>query len=274
MVKISPEERWRRHILERLASLRQSGELNRLRKKGLAILGRKKRFTPEGWFKSCNERVSRPEYVDWHDECETVGRRFGLAPWTVVCSCLVSKYDPRKQPFVIEAQWPRIRIVTENTNPLFLQWLSYEAHKLGLYTVGRQGSVETTVLNILPPCGVLPPSLKPPRDNAFVLRIETPPGYPPEAAQKLQKKGERLAKELLRRLGYSIPQRLRGSTLVAMAAKLRVADNKLAVGEAYNIIDDLYGENDITQDQKRRKLVASRRHKLRKRLIEQYKPDI
>ena len=83
-----------------------------------------------------------------------------------------------------------------------------------------------------------------------------------------------MAKELLRRLGYSIPQRLRGSTLVAMAAKLRVADNKLAVGEAYNIIDDLYGENDITQDQKRRKLVASRRHKLRKRLIEQYKPDI
>jgi hypothetical protein len=147
---------------------------------------------------------------------------------------------------VIEAQWPKIRVVTENTNPLFLQWLSYEAHKLGLYTVGRQGSVETTVLNILPPCGVLPPSLKPPRDNAFVLRIETPPGYPPEAAQKLQKKGERLAKELLRRLGYSIPQRLRGSTLVAMAAKLRVADNKLAVGEAYNIIDDLYGENDIT----------------------------
>ncbi len=166
MVKISPEERWRRHILERLASLRQSGELNRLRKKGLAILGRKKRFTPEGWFKSCNERVSRPEYVDWHDECETVGRRFGLAPWTVVCSCLVSKYDPRKQPFVVEAQWPKIRVVTENTNPLFLQWLSYEAHKLGLYTVGRQGSVETTVLNILPPCGVLPPSLKPPRDTA------------------------------------------------------------------------------------------------------------
>ncbi len=59
-----------------------------------------------------------------------------------------------------------------------------------------------------------------------------------------------------------------------MAAKLRVADNKLAVGEAYNIIDGLYGENDMTQDQKRRKLVASRRHKLRKRLIEQYKPDI
>jgi len=83
-----------------------------------------------------------------------------------------------------------------------------------------------------------------------------------------------LGKELLRRLGYEVSQRLRGSPLVKMAQKLRIADNKLLRGEAYKIIDDLYGDDDITQDQKRRKQIASRRHKLKRRLIDKYKSDI
>jgi len=263
MARVSPEDRWLRHTLERFAALRQSGELSRLRKEGLTILGRKKRFTPEEWFKSFSERASCPEYRAWHTKCEVAGKRFGLAPWMVVCSCLVSRYDPGEQPFVVEAQWPRIRVVTENTNPLFLQWLSYEAHRLGLYVIQRQGSIEATILSITPPDSALPPSQKPPRDSAFIMRVETPPGYPPEAAQKLQKKGSRLAKELLRRLGY----------LIAIADKLRVSDSQLARGEAYNLIDVIYKTDDLSQDQKKRNIVASRRHKLKKRLIKQYKPD-
>ncbi len=277
MAKVSPEKRWRKHVIECFVALRQSGELDRLSKKGLTILGRKKRFTAEEWFKGFSKRASSPVYREWHDECEAIGKRFGLAPWTVVCTCLVSRYDPRKQPFVMEAQWPQIRIITENTNSLFLQWLSHEAQRLGLYVVQRQGSVETTFLYLdSPPSSALPPSQRPPRDSAFYLRVETPPGYPPEAAQKLQSEGDRLTKELLGHLGYSIPKRLRSSRLVPMAEKLRVAGGPVTKREAealgIAIIDDLYGDDDLTKDRKRLKLIASRRHKLRKRLIKPYEP--
>ena len=92
--------------------------------------------------------------------------------------------------------------------------------------------------------------------------------YPPQASANLEKRAKQLGKELFRRLGYSIPKRLRSSPLVTMADELRVA-HTLASREAYDVIDDIYGE-DLTDDRKRRKLVASRRHKLRKRLIEPY----
>ncbi len=180
---------------------------------------------------------------------------------------------PLECRLLLKAQWSKVRIVTENTVPLFLHWLSYEAHRLGLYVVQCQGSFETILLSITPPHSPLLLSQKPPRDAVFSLRVEISLGYPPEAAQELQKNGQRLAKELLRHLGYSVPQRLRNSPLVVMAEKLRVADGQLASGEAYNIIDDIYEDDDLTQDQKRRKLVSSRRHKLHKRLIKQCEAD-
>ena len=285
MTKLTPEERWQKHVLERFVALRRSGELDRLRKSGLSILGRKNRFTGEEWRKSFSTRVKSQGYRKWYEECEAVGKRFGLNLQTVACSCLISKYDPNKEPFTMEVQWPRIRVVTGNADPLFLQWLSYEAHRLGLYVVQRQGSSECTVFPMnLPPSRPLPNSQKPPRDTALYLRVETPPGYPPEAAQKLQKKADKLTKELLRCLGYSVPQRLRISPLVEMADKLRVSNDRLASGEAYGVIDDIYGDDNsakdddnpaeddynLAEDNKKRKLVASRRSKLRKRLIDQY----
>jgi len=100
------------------------------------------------------------------------------------------------------------------------------------------------------------------------MRVETPVGYPPQAEKELHKVANQLGKDILIALGYSIPKRLRTSQLVAMADKLRVAST-LKNGEAYGIVDDIYGE-DLTDDRKRRKLVASRRHKLRKRLVKPY----
>lgn len=268
MGKFASDELYREHTLEHFAAFKQSGEMERLRKKGLTNCGRKQRFTGNEWFESSHKRYSSPEYRKWADECEVVGQKFSLASWTVVCACLVSRYDPRKELMVIEADWPQIRIVTQQTNPLFLRWLSYEAHRLLLYVVQRQGSLETTILNISPPRRVLTPSEKPPRDAAFRLRFERPLDYPPEAAQELQKKGERLAKELLKRLGYPVPQRLRVSSLVAKADKLRVGKN-LANREAYEVIDDIYGE-DLSDDARKRKLIGSQRYKLRQRLIKPY----
>jgi hypothetical protein len=275
MVKVPPEERWRSHILERFVALRHSGELDRLSKKGLTILGRKKRFTGKQWFKSFSKRVSCPSYREWYDECEAVAARFGLAPGTVVCACLVSRYDPKKELSVIEGHWPKIRIITENTNSLFSQWLSYEAQRLGLYVVQRQGSVETTLLNIdSPPFSALSTSQKPPRDNAFYLRIETPPGYPPEAAQKLQKKADQLMKELLRRLGYPVPSRLRTSKLIDHADDLQLEKFPLSSRGLYEIVAEKWKKGSVSEDEERRKLMKSRRHKGRQRLIKPYESDI
>jgi len=277
MSRTAPEERWRKHVYERFTALRQSGELEKLRAEGqdimkrLGILTRKRLLTTQEWWQTFSQRASSPEYRAWHDKCRIVGERFGLAPWVVAMACLLRGYQPEKQPHVMEAEWPRIRVVSESTEPLFLQWLSYEAQRLGLYVIQRHGSVETTLLNLNgAPSNQLSPSQRPPRDRAFYMRVETPPGYPPEAASQLHKEAGRLAKELLRRLGYSIPQRLRTSRVATMADKLRVADEHLACGDVYRIMDKIYGDKDITRDRQRRSTIKTRRHRLKKRLTKPY----
>ena len=273
MSKLAPEELWRKHTLERFEAFRQSGALKKLRKEGLAACGRKKRFTSLEWAKSSmRERYLSSRYMEWYHKCETVAQKFGLANWTVVCACLISNYQPDKELFPVESKWPQIRVVTESTDTQFLARLTYEAHLRGLYVIARQGSVETTQLFLnreLPPM----PSSIPPKASAFYMRVETPLGYPPQAAENLERQAKRLEKELLRCLGYSVAERLRSSPLVAMADKLRVAKS-LAHNEAYDVIDDINNgetiEGQIYDDNKGRKLVGSRRNKLRKRLIKPY----
>lgn len=271
-----PEELWRRHTLERFIALKQSGELDRLRRKGLTICGRKKRFTGKEWFKSFHKRYSSSEYREWVNECEAIGQKFGLASWTVVCACLVSGYDPEKEPFPVEVQWPKIRVVTEQSDPLFLHWLSYKAHRLGLYVVQRQGSVETTLVPLnFPPSSPLPVGQRPPPDCTFYMRVEVPPGYPPQAGKKLLKDAKRREKELLRRLGYSVSERLRSSSLVSMADELKPME-ALPKRGLYELVTELWPDDEgstVDVDEARRKLVKSRRHKLRKRLVEKYEPD-
>lgn len=271
-MKISPEERWRAHALERFAAMKVSGELDRLRKKGLKIVGRKNKYTAKAWWGSFDDRLSCPGYKEWQQECKAAGKRFGLAHWTIECSCLISKYDPAKASFPIESPWPQICIVTENTNPRFLRHLSYEAQKLGLRVIQRQGSVETTIINITPPPGELSPMDKPPRENAFTLRKETPLPYPPEAAVELHKEGDKKCRELLKQLGYSIPQRLRSSPLISRADKLRLSKDRLDNREAYDIMDETHPNGDWRKEKRRRKEIASSRYKLKKRLKKPYEP--
>jgi len=277
MSKLAPEELWRRHTLERYEAFRQSGNLEELSKEGLEACGREEPFTTLEWAKSSmRERYLSARYMEWHHKCETVAQKFELAVWTVVCACLISGYEPGEARLVIESEWPRIRVITESADTQFVARLAYEVHLRGLHVIARQGSVETAqlFLNPVPIMNIEPPpmpSSMPPPASAFRMRVETPVGYPPEAARRLQKAANELGKEILIALGYSIPKRLRISKLVAMADRLKVA-NTLASGEAYDIVDDIFGE-DLTDDQKRRKLVASRRHKVRKRLIEPYESD-
>lgn len=281
MAKLQPEERWRIHVRERFIALEQSGGLKALRAEGLAILKRKKLLTPEEWWQTFSQRTSSPDYRAWHDKCRTLGERFGLAPWTITMACLLEGYKPEEQRHVMEAEWPKVKIVTESTDPLFLARLAYEAQKRGLYVIQRQGSVESTYLYLHPvPIDALePPPLppsKPPLYTAFRIKVETPIGYPSEAARTLQKEAGQVGKELLKCLGYEIPQRLRSSKLVSMAEQLRVTTMPLRKNEAYDISDDIYN-NEVggIEDQKRRKLVASQRIKVHKRLIKPYEePDV
>ncbi|MFC2039308.1 hypothetical protein ACFLST_00750 [Chloroflexota bacterium] len=195
-------------------------------------------------------------------------------------ACLLKGYRPEKDLLVAEIEWPRVRLVTESTDTQFLARLSYEAQRLGLYVVQRQGSVETTCLyadpvhiaDLEPP--PLPPS-RPPLQSVFKLRVETPIGYPPEAARELQKEVGRLAREILQRLGYSVPQRLRNSSLVSLADDLKAGQGPLPSGGIWDIIDELHPDvSEFSEEhQRKRESIKSRRHKLRKRLVDRYKSD-
>ena len=91
--------------------------------------------------------------------------------------------------------------------------------------------------------------------------------YPPEAAGQLQKEANKLARQLAEHSGFRLPKRLRTSKLVTMSEMLEVEKGPLPRGAIYDIIDNVYSDGDWSKDQQRRKLTASRRHKIRKRLL-------
>ena len=134
MPKSVPLERWQEHILERIKALRLPGKLKSLRRRGLAILHRRKLFTNEEWWLSFSQRATSPEYLNWCKECEAVADEFGLVVWVVTMMCLLKGYHPERDIgiMVVERDWPRIRVATNSTNPLFLKSLSREARLLGL----------------------------------------------------------------------------------------------------------------------------------------------
>ncbi|NQT71823.1 MAG: hypothetical protein HQ553_03510 [Chloroflexi bacterium] len=271
MTKLSPEERWRKEVMERYKAFMLSEDIERLRLEGLAILGRTQLISSEEWGQISREGMAIASYRDWYEECRLVGERFGLAQWTVQLACLLEGFDPGGNTMVWEADWPTMRVVTRSTNSVFLQQLAWHAQRLGLYAVQRDGSLESTLLNLGPePSNPLRSADRPPSRNAFSIRVEVPIDYPPEATAQLHRKVAKLEKELRKRLGYKVRERLRSSTLVEKAAELKVEEAPLDKRGAYEIIDEMYTGEDMKKDQARRKTTGSRRHRIRKRLIEGY----
>ncbi len=274
MPKSIPLERWQEHILERITALRLSGKLKSLRRGGLAVLHRRKLFTNEEWWQSFTQRATSPEYLNWCKECEGLADEFGLAVWVVTMMCLLKGYHPERDIgiMVIERDWPRIRVVTDSTNQMFLKSLSREARKLGLITVQKIHGIENTLVYV----DVIsddnesdsdsPPEPLSPGDT-FNISVQTPVGFPPEAASKLQREASKLGRELARSLGYRVPKRLRTSKLVCMSKVLEADKRRLPSGALYDIVDKVYPDGDLSKDQQRRKLIASRRHRVRKRLL-------
>lgn len=269
MAKFAPRERWVQHVQESIKALKLSGKLKPLRSRGLTALHRTRLYTNEEWLQSFSQRTKSLAYVKWYGECEALGDEFGLAPWVVAIMCLLKGYHPEKDVgfMAMERDWPRIRVVTDSTNPLFLRSLSREAQRLGLYIVHRLHGVETTLLNLddYGPDVSVPGKFS--KRDVFKINVETPVGYPPEAASELQKEASRLARELSTRMGCFIPKRLRPSKLVTMSEVLEAKKGPLPRGKIYAIVDKMYPDGDLSKDQQRRKLTASRRHRVRKRLF-------
>lgn len=287
MPKVLPAERWRREVLERVEAFRHSKDIRRLREKGLAILKREDLVRPEEWWNRADGHMNSKEYREFEVECEELGAWFGLARWTVEWACLMQNYEPGGQMHILEAQWPQFLVVTEVDDDFFVRWLMYKTWEISqeieqstqkdverlkypftLQVVHRNGSVSIPIVAVpLSECpsDALHPSHLPPRSTAFRLVIELPSGYPPEAAAEMARNAAQVERELARRLGYNVPQRVRNSPLTSKASKLRVGEESLDRGDIYDIVDDIYGEQDLANDQKLRNRVKSQRHRVDKR---------
>ncbi len=277
MAKLSPADRWKAHILEQIKALRLSNELKRLRGKGLSSLGRTKMYSFQEWWDDFGRRATSTTYRKWYEECSALAERFRLAPWVVSNLCLLKGYRPENEIgfMALESDWPTVRFVTDSNDDAFLNKLSYEAQQLGIYVIQRQGSTENPIVNIdRNDKGDYTNSShnRSVTVNKFSVRVETPLEYPPEAAAQLHREASQLAKEVARQMGYNIPKRLRISKLVSMTEDLKIKKKRLSSGDSYNIIDSIYPD-DLNEDQKRRKLVASQRHKLLRRLVKPYEAD-
>jgi hypothetical protein len=273
MGKTQPEDRWRSHILELFTAFKYSDDFETLRRKGLHSVGRRKLFTTEEWVHSFRERVSNPEFMKWVEECEGVGRKYGLTTWTIGMACLIKDYEPEKQPFIMEKDFPKISLVTDCTGKLFQQWLAYLAEQYGACLIIKQEAIESTYYyrdkdgGNKPPPQPLTKEHWPSPQSAFWVRTEFPSGYPPEAAAELGQLAVQLGRKLMEDLGYQVAQRLRTSSAIAQAAILKAGEKgPLPIGGIYHIMDDIDEGADWALDQQRRSTTKSSRHRVKKRM--------
>ena len=211
----------------------------------------------------------------WNKECEKVAEHFGLAPWTVKIACLLRDYDPTRSPFPLGANWPSIRIITKHKEPIFLKQLFYHVRELGAPVYVQESGHKTAPIfldyEFVP--SPLPNSHKPSIHDVFTVELEFPPIFPPEARQQIAKDTDDIKRELLKRLGYRVPKRLRTTTLISKASSLRLNKSRLAKRELYEIVAETSRYGTEEKDEQRGKTVKSRRHFLKKRLIEPYRVE-
>ena len=279
--KITAQERWQRDIRQRFKLFSGSGELDRLKRKGLGVIGRSKKMTSEELLAEATKgrRMRSPEYLAFRQECVAVGGRFGLNGAAVEMASLLLRYKPYRLPYIQEAQWPRLLVVTTINDEVFIRWLHH--HAWGALAVWGKGPLlepvvvkqegfqrVPVVLPLAPPHAEEPtrPSTLPPVGCAFLVSLDIPLEYPPEAAADLGRASTQYGRELARRMGYDMPHRLRGSGLLRNAPKLRLDEEVLGPNEIGKMVDAIYGEADLDGDRKRQNLVKSQRHRAKKLL--------
>ena len=266
MPKRSPSKRWRDDVDARYQRFSASAEPTALRREGLRALGGRNLLTAEEWWDAAEGPMRSPAYRAFAHHCEEVGARYGLAQWTVEMACLLEGYSPGQQRHVMEAVWPSLLLVTEDADPVFHRWLLYEASRLGLDVAVRENGRDVKLIEIPFPQRPeieLTEDHRPPAETAFVIQIEMPPTYPPEAAAELQRRAQGAARRLLRQLGYPTPRRMRKSAAAPPASKLRLDKPRLAPRESGEIAEDVFGEG-AALDPRLCRRIRDARYRLRK----------
>lgn len=260
------QQRRQREIEERYQSFRQSREFKALRRRGLKALGKGKLLDGEEWWIEARSQgaMKSEEYANFREEAQQVGVRFGLSVYAVELACLLRGYNPQRYPYVLEDPWIRVFVLTKIDDELWLRWLAYRVWELNrdgsasplsglvdpevvLESGPRQESIVFIPSPTQPDQVILPADL-PPWPTAFRLMLDFPPDYPPDGSAELGRRSAQFGRELARRMGYKIAQRSRSSSLSSKAKQLRVDEGRLPPGAAYGIADQLYGEQDASQD--------------------------
>lgn len=290
MAKRTPDQRWRDEVADRYLAFRLSLDFKRLRRRGLRALGRTRLLDNQEWWELSRGLMTKDGYQSFRRECKVLADRMGLATWTLEMACLLKGYDPDTSPFPVEEGRPRVQVVTEATDPLFLGWLRYELWNLGQLvfdmkvrpriaesfvrvwgmarvSIHRSGGAETALIEIpfpTKPDRTLMDEHRPPRHRAFFTRVEAPGGYPPEARSELVRMTALLERELFKKLGYPARERLRASSAVKDARRLKVG-RRLVKSEIGDLSEDLYGQG-AAKDHRARGRVRSRRQRATRRL--------
>ena len=270
--KRTPAERWKTYVEEGYRAFLASKQFRVLRREGLKVLGRTRLYTPEEWNVAggTRSRANNLGYRAFVGRCDTVGAQFGIAGSEIVLACLFkrAKPAPNLEPTPLPTKSPTVLVVTDNEDDLFLQWLLYEASNIGLrVAVNRAGTTAPVIAVPFPqePDVALAPDRRPPEATAFFVRLDLPPYFPPEGAAALARQAQQLGRELLRRLGYPTPQRLRSRPLVADSKKLRLAEDlgRRGLGD---IVEDTIGV-EAAKDPKARARVSKTRYRGKQQLL-------
>jgi hypothetical protein len=258
MSKLTPRQKWDNIISARLMALKISKEFNKLRRSSLVSLGRQRRYGGvDYWRNDFTKRATSPSYQEWlTSECRPVADKYGIDEQVVSMLCLIKRFDPEKdfKPFAIEATRAKVYVVTECRDPQVLEKLVNEAYTgLGVPLIQKTSSGEIRYTKIEPSNQNTPPDIIANRINSiltlFRIRIEFPPGYPPDLASALASYAIAIDRRLRERLGYKVPKRLRTSKYTRQAVKYKVTKKKLKRGETYDIVDKIYGnEDDLRKD--------------------------
>ena len=95
------------------------------------------------------------------------------------------------------------------------------------------------------------------------VHLVVPLGYSSKDVAAVYNKVDGMRRQFLTALGHTVAKRRRISTVLQQAETLRIFEDKPNI---YDIVDEVYQDNDWSQDQLRRRKIAVRRSKARKLL--------
>ena len=101
----------------------------------------------------------------------------------------------------------------------------------------------------------------------FDVCLRVPIGYTAREVAEAYQKGDNRRREILASLGIDVPQRRRQSKTLMEAGSLQLFDTDVNI---YDIVDEVYLDGDLGQDNLRRSAIKNKRHKGRKLLKKRY----